>query len=627
EMFEVNQTTVTEFEFLGFQNIKTINTVLFLLFLVIYMSTLTGNLLIILLVAHVPSLKSPMYFFLTQLSLSDILLTTNIVPNLLHIIINERNKISFASCITQFYFYGVSAAAESLLLATMSYDRYLAICDPLHYISIMDLKLRLKLVLLSWTLACLVMLFTVCLICNVTFCGPHIIDHYFCDIAPILELSCSDHSIIDLSYFTLAILFALIPFFLILFTYISIFITISQISSSNGKQKSFSTCSSHLMVVSTYYGTLITIYMVPSKGQSYNVNKVISLLYTVGTPFCNPIIYSLRNQEIKNEWAKIQVNVLENIEAVSFRYSFMNLQTVNIGLFVLFLTIYILTLAGNLLIVLLVAKVPCLQYPMYFFLSNLSLSDILLTTNVVPNLLHCIINGGSSISITGCLTQLYFYGVSAAGECLLLTVMSYDRYLAICDPLHYIIIMDPRLRVQLALWSWLLACMVMVFIAFLICNLQFCGPHLIDHYFCDIAPVLDLTCSDHTIVDFSYFILAILFALIPFSFILFTYISIFITVSQISSSSGKQKAFSTCSSHLMVVSTYYGTLITIYLVPSKGRSYNVNKIISLLYTMGTPFCNPIIYSLRNQEIKTAVMRGMHLNRSGLLPSGWVEDVL
>ncbi|XP_063302613.1 olfactory receptor 10A7-like [Pelobates fuscus] len=285
---------------------------------------------------------------------------------------------------------------------------------------------------------------------------------------------------------------------------------------------------------------------------------------------------------------------------------FQNLQTVNIGLFVLFLTIYILTLAGNLLIVLLVAKVPCLQSPMYFFLSNLSLSDILLTTNVVPNLLHGIIIGGSSISITGCLTQLYFYGVSAAGECLLLTVMSYDRYLAICDPLHYITIMDLRLRVQLALWSWLLACIVMIFIVFLICNLQFCGPHLIDHYFCDIAPILDLTCSDHQIVDFSYFILTILFALIPFSFILFTYISIFITVSQISSSSGKQKSFSTCSSHLMVVSTYYGTLITIYLVPSKGRSYNVNKVISLLYTMGTPFCNPIIYSLRNQEIKTAV---------------------
>ncbi|KAM8972636.1 olfactory receptor 1-like [Pelodytes ibericus] len=184
--------------------------------------------------------------------------------------------------------------------------------------------------------------------------------------------------------------------------------------------------------------------------------------------------------------------------------------------------------------------------------------------------------------------------------------MSYDRYLAICNPLHYISIMDLQLCVQLVFWSWLSTCVVILFTVLLVCKLQFCGPNKIDHYFCDIKPILELACSDHTIIDLTYFILAILFTIIPFSFIIFTYLSIFITITQISSTRGRQKTFSTCSSHLIVVSIYYGTVIMIYMVPSKGQPYNINKVMSLLYTMGTPFFNPIIYSLRNQEMKRAV---------------------
>ncbi|KAM8972640.1 olfactory receptor 6B1-like [Pelodytes ibericus] len=186
--------------------------------------------------------------------------------------------------------------------------------------------------------------------------------------------------------------------------------------------------------------------------------------------------------------------------------------------------------------------------------------------------------------------------------------MSYDRYLAICNPLQYCSIMDFRLCFQLTLWSWLLGIIAMFIIVIFVGNLLFCGPQIIDHYFCDLAPLLELSCSDYTIPELIDFISAICFVLLPFFFILFTYISIFITIAGISSTVGKQKSFSSCSSHLIVVSTYYLTLITIYLASSKGQSFNVNKVISLLYTMGTPFLNPIIYSLRNQEIKLALRR-------------------
>ncbi|XP_053319979.1 olfactory receptor 11A1-like [Spea bombifrons] len=304
KILETNQSEVKEFLLLGFQNLQIINILVFILFLVIYVLTLVGNLLIIMLVAKVQSLNTPMYFFLTQLSLSDILLTTNITPNMLHVTIKKGSTISVTGCIAQFYFYGVSATSECLLLTAMSYDRYLAICRPLHYSSIMSLRLRLQLVLCSWTLALLVTLFLVFLIRNLKFCGPHIIDHYFCDLAPLLELSCSEHTMVELADLILAVPFALAPFFFILFTYVSIFITIFGISSNIGKQKAFSTCSSHLIVVCTYYGTLITVYMAPSKGQSLNINKVISLLYTMGTPALNPIIYSLRNQDIRTALVK-----------------------------------------------------------------------------------------------------------------------------------------------------------------------------------------------------------------------------------------------------------------------------------------------------------------------------------
>ncbi|KAM8972643.1 olfactory receptor 6B1-like [Pelodytes ibericus] len=282
-------------------------------------------------------------------------------------------------------------------------------------------------------------------------------------------------------------------------------------------------------------------------------------------------------------------------------------QIFKIGLFILFLVIYILTLHWNLLIIVLVSKVPSLKSPMYFFLTQLSLSDIFLTTTIAPKMLHVIINGGSTISFTGCITQFYFYCVFSAVECLLLTVMSYDRYLAICLPLHYVSIMVLRLRLQLVLWSWVLALIVSFIFASLLFNLEFCGPK-IDHYFCDLAPMLTLSCTDPTFVEIADFIFGIPYILVPFLYILYTYISIFITILGISSTISKQKAFSTCSSHLIVVSTYYMTLITIYMMPSKGQSFNVNKVLSLLYTIGTPFFNPIIYSLRNQDIKKVLLK-------------------
>ncbi|XP_077137173.1 olfactory receptor 5G29-like [Ranitomeya variabilis] len=295
-----NQTVVVEFLLLGFQNLHAFKFLLFSLLLLVYVASLGGNLLIITLVLLSNLLRSPMYIFLSQLSFCDTVFATNILPNMLRVILQEGSRLSVAGCITQYHVFGFSATTESFLLTVMSYDRYVAICNPLRYAAMMNSSLQVLLVSSSWFLSLVISLTSLFLICRLQFCGPNVIDHFFCDVAPLLELSCSDTAIIKIEIYVCSIPVVLFPFLFILGSYISIFMSIVRISTTSGRQKAFSTCSSHLTVVSLYYGTLFAVYVVPTSVSSLNLNKILSLLYTVVTPMFNPIIYSLRNQEIKS---------------------------------------------------------------------------------------------------------------------------------------------------------------------------------------------------------------------------------------------------------------------------------------------------------------------------------------
>ncbi|XP_075715831.1 olfactory receptor 1468-like [Rhinoderma darwinii] len=279
----------------GLKGFKTLSTFIFLLLLIIYCVTICGNLLIILVVSNSRSLHSPMYFFLTQLSLSDILLSTTIVPNMLRVVLYEGSSVSFIGCLTQFYCFSASELLQSLLLTVMSYDRYQAICNPLHYTSVMDLTFCIRAVVLFWVIISVLILINSVTMSRLQFCGPNIIDHYFCDRDPILELSCSDTFIIKVEGLFLIVPLAICPFIVIIVSYVYIVITILKIPSVTRRQKTFSTCSSHLAVVSIYYGSVTCIYLFPNQKI---VNKILSVFYTVITPLLNPIIYSLSNRDI-----------------------------------------------------------------------------------------------------------------------------------------------------------------------------------------------------------------------------------------------------------------------------------------------------------------------------------------
>ncbi|OCT90740.1 hypothetical protein XELAEV_18019357mg [Xenopus laevis] len=298
-MGEGNQSSITEIVLLGFEGPANIRFGIFILLLIIYMGTLAGNSLIIVLVSLSPRLHSPMYFFLCHLSATDIMISSNIVPNILYFLLQGRGIISFSNCLTQLFFLGMALGVECLLLTVMSYDRYLAICRPLHYISIMDLKLQFLLVTFSWLVGFSEMCMITFSVIRLKFCGPDVINHFYCDSDCFVELSCSDTTLIDIEVIVTAFPILVFASVFIIITYVCIFCTIFGGSFTTSRQKAFSTCSSHLTVVCTYYGSLIINYMIPNSGETININKYVSLLYTVMTPLFNPIMYTLRNKDIR----------------------------------------------------------------------------------------------------------------------------------------------------------------------------------------------------------------------------------------------------------------------------------------------------------------------------------------
>ncbi|XP_055969000.1 olfactory receptor 7A10-like [Sorex fumeus] len=277
-------------------------------------------------------------------------------------------------------------------------------------------------------------------------------------------------------------------------------------------------------------------------------------------------------------------------------------------IFVLFLSMYLITVLGNLLIIMAVSSDPHLHTPMYFFLSNLSFVDVCFTSTTVPQMLVNNQTHSKAISYAGCFTQMYFFLIFAALDNFLLAVMAIDRYVAICQPLHYMVIMNPRLCGQLLLMCWTLSVLDSLLQILMVLPLSFCAHVEIHHFFCEINQMVHLACSDTFFSNLMMYLSAVLFGGGAFTGILYSYCKIVSCIRRISSAQGKFKAFSTCASHLFVVSLFYGTVLGVYLSTAVTENSQSIAVASVAYTVATPMLNPFIYSLRNKDIKGALTR-------------------
>ncbi|XP_053512239.1 olfactory receptor 1J4 isoform X1 [Artibeus jamaicensis] len=461
-----NQSSLSEFVLLGLPINPGQQSVFFALFLGMYLTTVLGNLLIILLIRLDSRLHTPMYFFLSHLALTDVSFSSVTVPKMLMNMQNHHFFISYPGCISQLYFYIFFGCTDNLLLAVMAYDRYVAICHPLHYNTIMREELCVLLVAASW----------------ITTCAHALL-----------------HTI------------------------------------------------------------LLVRLMRPG------------------------------NQSSLSEFILLGLPIPPGQQGLFFT---------------LFLGMYLTTVLGNLLIILLIRLDSHLHTPMYFFLSHLAFSDISLSSVTVPKMLMNMHTGQQSISYVGCISQLYFFILFATLDSFLLAMMAYDRYVAICHPLHYTTIVREELCVLLLAASWITAWAHALLHTVLLVRLSFCANTVITHFFCDLTVLLKVSCSDIYLNELVIFTEGGMFIFLPLAIILGSYIHIGTIIMKAPSTKRLLKAFSTCGSHLFVVCLFYGTFAVVYLFSSSWDSKDI--IASVMYTVVIPMLNPFIYSLRNRDVKQAL---------------------
>ncbi|XP_078510122.1 olfactory receptor 5J3-like [Lissotriton helveticus] len=299
-----NQTSLDTFLIVGFSDFPEIQVPLFVAFVLVYLTTLTGNFLIMLIIYSNPCLHTPMYFFLTHLSFIDICCTSVIFPKMLAQFFLEENYISQAQCLLQIYIFGSMISTEFLLLSVMAYDRYVAICHPLRYTTIMNETVCIHLSIACWFVGLLDPIPHTILISQLSFCASHTINHFFCEVTSIMKLSCTSTSTIDALTYILGAVVFITSFLLIITSYLKIISVILKIQSVVGRRKAFSTCTSHITVVVLFSGSLSSTYIRPTSAYSIKESKMLSLFYIIVIPICNPIIYSLNNTEFKNALRK-----------------------------------------------------------------------------------------------------------------------------------------------------------------------------------------------------------------------------------------------------------------------------------------------------------------------------------
>ncbi|ERE72116.1 olfactory receptor 4K3-like protein [Cricetulus griseus] len=624
-----NQSTVSEFVLLGLSHSKDLQVLLFIIFLMFYLLIVSGNIVIMVLIATDRNLHSPMYFFLANLSFVDMWLSSVTTPKMIADVLRKNKTISFAGCMSQVFFAHCIGAGEMVLLVVMAYDRYVAICKPLHYFTVMNLKRCTGLVLTSWTIGFVHAMSQLVAVLRLPLCGPMEIDSFFCDIPLVINLACMDSHDLDTLVNVDCGVVIVTCFILLLISYTYILFTVRQ-SSNSGASKALSTCTAHITVVMIFFVPCIFIYVWPLKITW--LDKFLAVFYSVFAPLLNPAIYTLRNKEMRNSMKRFKSYFMNNKvvskdnvrkmdegnQTMASEFVLLGLthsQNLQLLLFVMFLILYVLTVSGNSIVMFLITTDRNLHSPMYFFLANLSFVDMWLSSVTTPKMITDFLREPKIISFEGCMCQVFFDHCVGAVEMMMLVVMAYDRYVAICKPLHYFTIMNLKRCTGLVLASWTISFVHAMSQLLAVVKLPLCGHMEIDSFFCDIPLIIKLSCTDSH--DLDIYMNANCGAVVVTCFILLliSYTYILITVRQ-SSKAGASKALSTCSAHITVVMIFFVPCIFIYVWPL--NIIWLDKFLAVFYTLIAPLLNPVIYTLRNKEMKNAIkkLKGYFTNHKG-----------
>ncbi|XP_052655762.1 uncharacterized protein LOC128147336 [Harpia harpyja] len=702
-----NSSSTTQFLLLAFSDTWELQLLHFWLFLGIYLAALLGNGLIIIAVACDQHLHTPMYFFLLNLSLLDLGSISTTLPKSMANALLDTRAISYAGCSAQVFLFVFVMSSEFYLLTVMAYDRFIAICKPLHYGTLLGSRACANMAAAAWGSGFLYAMLHTANTFSLPLCQGNAVNQFFCEIPQILKLSCSDSYLREFGVLEVSLCLAFGFFVFIVLSYVQIFRAVLRIPSEQGRHKAFSTCLPHLAVVSLFLSTGMFAYLKPPSISSPSLDLVMAVLYSVVPPAVNPLIYSMRNRELKDAirklissaplksrherlhpqkdvgqdsaWLQEQKPVshivthdiilegnwscLESLRDLqgqcmppvgSLRRSFSHVPKITaykkdftdpppplylqamgnnnqtlatdfifLGfsslaelqklLLVVFLPLYLVTLSMNTTIMIIIWADRSLHTPMYFFLCVLSFSETCYTFVIVPKMLVDLIAERKTISFLGCAVQMYFFLFLGCSHSFLLAAMGYDRCVAICHPLHYNRIMTWRVCAQLVVASALSGFLVAQVVTPLIFCLPFHTSRKLNHFFCDISPVLRVAFTHTNLSEAIIFTLGISVLTIPLMLILISYLFVVLAILQIPSAAGRHKAFSTCSAHLIVVIVHYGCASFIYLRPDSSYSSDQDALISVTYTILTPLLNPMIYSLRNKDVKMALQKAIRKN--------------
>ncbi|KAM9646706.1 LOW QUALITY PROTEIN: uncharacterized protein ACIGJ3_015186 [Trichechus inunguis] len=618
-----NHSIVTEFILAGLTEKPELQLLLFLFFLGVYVVTVMGNLGMITLIGISSHLHTPMYYFLSSLSFIDLCYSTVIIPKMLVNFVTEKNIIAYPECMTQLYFFIFFIISEGHILAVMAYDRYVAICKPLLYNVTMSYQVCSWLVVEVYMMGFIgATVHTGCML-RVVFCKDKIINHYFCDLFPLLELSCSSTYINELVLLCLSAFNILAPTLAIFGSYVSIIASILRIHSTEGRSKAFGTCSSHILAVTVFCGSAAFMYLQPSNVSSMEQSKVSSVFYTTIVPMLNPLIYSLRNKDVKvvlnkliekrlfcccneREPAERIIDHRNHSSVTEFILSGLTeLPEPQLPLFLLF-RIYMVTVVGNMGMITLIGLSSYLHTPTCYFLSSLSFIDLCQSTVITAKMLVKFVTEKNFISYTECMTQLYLFLVFAIAEIHMLAAMAYDCYVAFCNPLLYNVIMSYHICFWLTVGVYTLGITgSTIHTGFM--QLVFSKANVVNHYFCDLFLLLQLSCSSININELLVLGLSAFNILTPALTIFASYSFIISSILHIRSTEGRSKAFST-SSHISAVTIFYGSAAFMYLQPSNVSSIDQSKVPSVFCTIIVSMLNPMIYSLRNKDVKFALKK-------------------